>query len=95
MITQAWLNDLGARDAVPGVRAGGAPGDLHNERDRGAEPPTAQGDQDQGALPERGRGTQAGLPRGHRTPFQQWTRTRNWTNALLAFKIHFGDRLPD
>jgi putative transposase len=25
----------------------------------------------------------------------QWTRTRNWTNALLAFKIHFGDRLPD
>jgi putative transposase len=25
----------------------------------------------------------------------QWTRTRNWTVALLAFKIHFGDRLPD
>jgi putative transposase len=25
----------------------------------------------------------------------QWTRTRNWTIALLAFKIHFGDRLPD
>jgi putative transposase len=25
----------------------------------------------------------------------QWTRTRNWTNALLAFKIHFGDRVPD
>jgi putative transposase len=25
----------------------------------------------------------------------QWTRTRNWTTALLAFKIHFGDRLPD
>jgi hypothetical protein len=24
-----------------------------------------------------------------------WTRTRNWTKALLAFKIHFGDRLPD
>ena len=23
------------------------------------------------------------------------TRTRNWTAALLAFKIHFGDRLPD
>jgi putative transposase len=23
-----------------------------------------------------------------------WTRTRNWTAALLAFKIHFGDRLP-
>jgi putative transposase len=25
----------------------------------------------------------------------QWTRCRNWTAALLAFKIHFGDRLPD
>jgi putative transposase len=25
----------------------------------------------------------------------QWTRTRNWTTALLAFKIHFGDRLPN
>ena len=25
----------------------------------------------------------------------QSTRTRNWTTALLAFKIHFGDRLPD
>jgi putative transposase len=25
----------------------------------------------------------------------QWTKTRNWTLALLAFKIHFGDRLPD
>jgi len=25
----------------------------------------------------------------------QWTRCRNWTTALLAFKIAFGDRLPD
>ena len=25
----------------------------------------------------------------------QRTRTRGWTEALLAFKIHFGDRLPD
>ena len=25
----------------------------------------------------------------------QWTKTRNWTAALLAFKIHFGDRLPN
>jgi putative transposase len=24
-----------------------------------------------------------------------WTNTRNWTVALLAFKIHFGDRLPE
>jgi putative transposase len=25
----------------------------------------------------------------------QWTRTRGWTKALLAFKIHFGDRVPE
>ena len=25
----------------------------------------------------------------------EWTRCRNWTTALLAFKIHFGNRLPD
>jgi putative transposase len=25
----------------------------------------------------------------------QWTRCRNWTSALLAFKIQFGDRVPD
>ncbi len=25
----------------------------------------------------------------------QWTKTRSWTAALLAFKIHFGDRVPD
>jgi putative transposase len=25
----------------------------------------------------------------------QWTKTRNWTTALLAFKIHFGERVPD
>ena len=25
----------------------------------------------------------------------QWTRTRGWTKALLAFKIHFGERLPN
>jgi putative transposase len=28
-------------------------------------------------------------------PVPAWTRTRNWTTALLAFKIHFGDRLPE
>jgi len=25
----------------------------------------------------------------------QWTRCRDWTTALLAFKIYFGDRVPD
>jgi transposase-like protein len=25
----------------------------------------------------------------------QWPRTRGWTKAMLAFKVQFGDRLPD
>lgn len=25
----------------------------------------------------------------------KWTRVAGWTKALLAFKIHFEDRLPD
>jgi putative transposase len=25
---------------------------------------------------------------------KSWRQTYNWTSALLAFKIHFGDRLP-
>ena len=25
----------------------------------------------------------------------KWTTVAGWTKALLAFKIHFGDRLPD
>ena len=28
-------------------------------------------------------------------PVPAWTRTRNWTTALLACKIHFAERLPD
>ena len=54
---------LGARDPVHGLRARGPPGDLHHERDRGAQPAAAQGDQDQGPLPDRGRRPQADLPR--------------------------------
>ena len=25
----------------------------------------------------------------------QWTRTRGWTKALLAFKTHYSDQLPN
>ena len=25
----------------------------------------------------------------------QWTQTRGWTKAMLAFKIQFGDRIPN
>ena len=54
---------LGARDPVRRVSRRGPPRDLHHQRDRGAQPATAQGDQDQGELPERGRRPQARLPR--------------------------------
>ena len=54
---------LGTRDPVPRVPARGPPRDLHDQRDRGAQPPAAQGDQDQGTLPERRRRPQADLPR--------------------------------
>ena len=32
---------------------------------------------------------------GSMTPASTWTKTRNWTAALLALEIHFEDRLPD
>jgi hypothetical protein len=35
------------------------------------------------------------VTRASRRDGNQWTRTRAWTKALLAFKIQFGDRLPD
>jgi putative transposase len=45
-------------------------------------------------LPQRGRRPQLiYLAIGNAVP--AWTKTRNWTAALLAFKIHFADRLPD
>ena len=54
---------VGARDAVPRVPRRGPPCHLHHERHRSPQSPAAQGDQDQGELPERGRCSQACLPR--------------------------------
>jgi len=85
---------VGARHTVHGVPARGPQGDLHHERDRGAQPAATKGSQDQGALPDRGRREEADLPRDRKRG-PQWTKTRGWTKALLAFKIHFDDRLPD
>src|SRR4051794_23484675 len=56
---------MGARDPVFGLPARGPAGDLHHQRDRGAEPSAAQGAQDQGPLPHRGRRPQVDLPRHH------------------------------
>ena len=85
---------LGALHPVPGVHRRGPPRRIHDKRGRGAQPAAAQGDQDQRQLPLRGRREKAALPRDpERDP--QWTRTRAWTKAMLAFKIKFGDRIPD
>jgi hypothetical protein len=54
---------LGARDAVHGAHSRGQTGDLHHERDRGAQPAATKGSQDKGALPQRGCRKEAHLPR--------------------------------
>ena len=95
VITQAWLDAweyvipfLAFPDEVRRR-------DLHDECHRGARPPHAQGDQDEGTLPQRGRRAQADLPRRPKRDAPVDTLLRNWTTALLAFKIHFGEHLPD
>ncbi len=47
-----------------------------------------------GRLPQRGRRPQADLSRRHNPSWRGPARA-TWTVALLAFKIHFGDRVPD
>ena len=54
-----------------------------------------QSDQDQRTLPQRGGRQKADLPMPSSTPPPSGPRVAGWTKALLAFKIHFGDRLPD
>ena len=85
---------VGARDPVPRVPARGPPRHLHDERDRGAQPPAPQSDQDQGHFPNEDAARKL-VYLALQNAVPQWTRTRNWTTALLAFKIHFGDRIPD
>src|SRR4051812_27814560 len=63
VIAQAWLNAWEHVDPVPRIPRRGPARDLHDQRDRSAQPPAAQGDQDQGQLPQRGRRPQARLPR--------------------------------
>jgi len=62
---QGLAGRLGARDPVPGVPRGGPPGDLHHQRDRGAEPAAAQSDQDQRPFPQRGGSPKTDLPSRH------------------------------
>jgi putative transposase len=67
---------------------------IHHERDRGTQPAATKGGQDEGTFPNRGRSPQADLPRD---PERRSAMDKDpWLDkAMLAFKIHFGDRLPD
>ena len=76
------------------LRARRAPRDLHHQRDRSLEPATPQGSQDEGQLPSQEAAIKL-LYFAIQHALPQWTRTRGWTKAMLAFKIQFGDRLPD
>jgi hypothetical protein len=64
------------------------------ESDRGAKPSAAKSDQDQRTLPKRG-GSEELIYLSIINATPKWTQVAGWTKALLAFKIHFGDRLPD
>jgi transposase-like protein len=48
-----------------------------------------------GCLPERGGGHQADLPRDPQRRPTMDENPRVWPKAMLAFKIQFGDHLPD
>jgi transposase-like protein len=59
---------------------------LHDERDRGAQPPDPQAHQDPRQLPQRGLGAQAALPRHHPRP----------TEVAPHIQLELGaDRVPD
>lgn len=64
------------------------------KRDRGTQRAATKGGQHEGAFPDRDAARKL-IYLAIQNAVPQWTRTRGWTKALLAFKIHFGDRLPD
>ena len=85
---------LGASDPVHVISAGGATGDLHHERDRGPQCQLRKAIKTKGHFPNEDAARRL-LYLAIANAVPAWTKTRNWTAALLAFKIHFGDRLPD
>jgi hypothetical protein len=85
---------VGARHTVHGVRARSPQSDLHHERDRGTQPAASKAIKTKGSFPsEDATRKLIYLAIGNAGP--QWTRAHGWTKAILAFKIHFGDRLPN
>jgi putative transposase len=65
VITQAWLNAWEYVIPFPRVPRRGAAGDLHDQRDRGAQPAAPESDQDQRTFPQRGGRPKAHLPSHH------------------------------
>jgi transposase-like protein len=57
-------------------------------------PAAAQSDQDERTVPQRGVARKL-IYLAIVNAVRAWTRTCNWTTALLAFKIHLGDRLAE
>ena len=85
---------LGTDRPVPGLPADLRRAVYTTNTIEALEPPDPQDHQDPRQLPRRGLSPQAALPRHHPRP-AEWRHTYNWNTALTAFRIHFGDRLPD
>jgi hypothetical protein len=65
--------------------------DTGDKHDRGAAPPVRTAIKTRGHFPDEQVATKLIYHAIHNAG-PQWTQTRGWTKALLAFKIHFGDR---
>ena len=85
---------LGADRAVPGLPARRQARRLHDQHDRGAQPPDPQDHQDPRQLPRRR--TPPASCSTSRSPRANGTGDTPTTGApaLAAFRIHFGDRSP-
>ena len=92
VITRAWLNGWEYIDLVPSVSARAASSGLCDERDRSC----SAGNCAKRSTPKDTSPTK-GPPESSSTSHDQlragMDANPNWTTALLAFKIHFGDRL--
>ena len=85
---------LGVHHPVPRLRAGGTPRDLQTNAIEALNRQLRKAIKTKGSFPSEDAARKL-VYLAIQNAVPQWTRTRGWTKALLAFKIHFGDRLPD
>jgi hypothetical protein len=64
------------------------------QHDRGNPPPDPQAIKTRGAFPDEPSATKLVYLALMRAK-HKWRKADNWTSALPALKIHFGDRIPD